>query len=102
MPPDEPPNLTVAIQDLDKDLKTLYRFMLIYCQGNHGVKQGFCPECQDLLAYAQQRRQLCPLDPKPACKNCSIHCYKPEYREKIRQVMRYSGKRFYKIYGVKI
>jgi predicted amidophosphoribosyltransferase len=84
-------------QDTDKDLKIISRMILIYCQGNHGEKEELCPTCRDLLNYANERRRLCPLDPKPACKNCSIHCYKPEYREKIRQVMRYSGKRFYKL-----
>ncbi len=28
---------------------------------------------------------------------CIIHCYKPEYREKIQQLMQYSSKRFYKM-----
>jgi len=72
--------------------------MKIYCQGNHGTKEKFCMGCEDLLNYSQKRRELCPLAPKPSCKDCSIHCYKPEYREKIRQVMRYSGKRFYKAF----
>ncbi len=34
---------------------------------------------------------MCPLDPKPTCKNCKIHCYAPENRAKIREVMRFSG-----------
>jgi hypothetical protein len=53
----------------------------------------FCGHCQDLLAYALKRLEQCPHNPKPACKHCEIHCYKPAYREKIREVMRYSGKR---------
>ena len=33
-----------------------------------------------------------------ACKNCPVHCYKPEMREQIRIVMRWAGPRmlFYK------
>ena len=27
------------------------------------------------------------------CSNCKVHCYKPEMREKIREVMRFSGPR---------
>jgi len=73
-------------RDLDKETKILYRFILIYCHGNHGVEDGFCLDCQNLLDYAQKCRQKCPLDPKPSCKDCHIHCYKPEYREKIRTV----------------
>jgi len=91
------PKAPAKEEHLDSDLKILHRFILIYCQGNHGTKEGFCPDCEDLLCYSQKRRELCPLDPKPSCKDCSIHCYKPEYREKIRQVMRYSGRRFYKM-----
>ena len=30
---------------------------------------------------------------KTFCSNCKVHCYKPEMREKIRTVMRYSGPR---------
>ena len=77
----------------DKDLRMLAWFIRTYCRGNHGIKSGLCPDCQDLFNYAEKRRKLCPLDPKPTCRKCEIHCYKPEYREKIRLVMRYSGKR---------
>lgn len=28
---------------------------------------------------------------KTFCSNCKVHCYKPEMREKIRQVMRFAG-----------
>ncbi len=83
-------------QELDNDIKMLAKFISAYCRGNHGTDKNCCPECEDLLQYAQKRRKLCPLTPKPACKKCSIHCYKPEYREKIRQVMRYSGKHILK------
>ena len=69
-------------------------FVHIYCRGKDKMPHGeLCADCQDLLSYAIQRLQRCPLDPKPACKHCEIHCYKPPYREKIRDVMRYSGKR---------
>ena len=30
---------------------------------------------------------------KTFCSNCRVHCYKPDMREKIRQVMRFSGPR---------
>ena len=30
---------------------------------------------------------------KTSCDACENHCYKPEMRERIRQVMRYSGPR---------
>lgn len=33
------------------------------------------------------------MDVKTSCDACENHCYKPEMRERIRQVMRYSGPR---------
>jgi hypothetical protein len=78
----------------EKDQHILEQFASIYCRGKHDVLNGeLCADCQDLLAYALERLERCPQDPKPSCKHCEIHCYKPAYREKIREVMRYSGKR---------
>ncbi len=78
----------------EKDQQILEQFVRIYCRGKHKMRDGeFCGHCQDLLAYALKRLERCPHNPKPACKHCEIHCYKPAYREKIREVMRYSGKR---------
>lgn len=53
-----------------------------------------CPDCQALSEYAKLRSQRCPfMEEKTFCSNCKVHCYKPEMREKIRQVMRFSGPR---------
>ena len=67
----------------------------IYCHGHHGTKgRAVCPECQDLTAYAVKRLSLCPFKVnKQFCSFCKIHCYKPDYREKIKAVMKYSGPR---------
>ena len=66
-----------------------------YCRGKHGGKSvGLCGECAELLEYAKAREENCPFgDGKPFCVNCKVHCYKPDMREKIRAVMRYSGPR---------
>ena len=77
----------------EKDRLILEEFVHIYCRGKHKTPKGkLCADCQDLLTYARTRLERCPQNPKPACKHCAIHCYKPIYREKIREVMRYSGK----------
>ena len=66
----------------------------LYCRKQHGSKGGLCPDCQALLAYAQIRSDRCPfMEHKTFCSNCRVHCYRPEMREKIRQVMRFSGPR---------
>ena len=76
--------------------KTLVTQMIaLYCSGNHKTKKGqLCPECAALSEYARQRSDKCPfMETKTFCSNCKVHCYKPEMREKIRAVMRYSGPR---------
>ena len=39
------------------------------------------------------RNVLFFMENKTFCSNCRVHCYKPEMREKIREVMRFSGPR---------
>ncbi len=67
----------------------------LYCRKNHGTRKGvLCPQCAELDAYAKERSDRCPfMKNKTFCSNCRVHCYKPEMRQKIRQVMRYSGPR---------
>ena len=53
-----------------------------------------CEECAELEAYARMRSDKCPfMETKTFCSNCKVHCYKPDMRQKIREVMRYSGPR---------
>lgn len=70
----------------------------LYCRKNHRKEKRqpgeLCPDCQELLRYVRLRSQKCPfMEEKTFCANCRVHCYKPEMREKIRQVMRFSGPR---------
>ena len=66
----------------------------LYCKKQHGEAQRLCPECAELLAYAELRSDKCPfMETKTFCSNCKVHCYQPAMREKIRQVMRFSGPR---------
>lgn len=49
---------------------------------------------EEMIAYATNRLEHCPHgENKPTCKNCPIHCYKKEYREQMKQIMRFSGPR---------
>ena len=91
------------------DIRTLMRFIEVYCRENHpGEKALFsyrkldmgeiekreihlCPDCRKLLAYGLTMRLKCPHDPKPMCKKCETQCYHPDYRSKIREVMKFSG-----------
>jgi len=74
-----------------KDARILKAFINIYCRENHGAAGELCQPCADLLEYAMKRNDKCPLDPKPKCKDCHVHCYKPAMRAEIRKVMKFSG-----------
>lgn len=57
-------------------------------------KEQLCEDCAALEAYARLRSDKCPfMETKTFCSNCRVHCYRPEMREKIRLVMRFSGPR---------
>ena len=64
----------------------------IYCRDVHGTLTGLCTECNEMTGYAEKRLRKCPYGSgKTTCIRCPTHCYKPDMKEKIRTVMRYSG-----------
>ncbi len=75
--------------------KTVTEMISLYCRKSHGTPRGeLCAECKELADYATLRSDKCPfMAEKTFCSNCKVHCYKPEMREKIRKVMRFSGPR---------
>ena len=66
-----------------------------YCHGKHGTKgEELCEECRALTEYALFRLEKCPFKVnKKFCSFCKIHCYKPDMREKIKDVMKWAGPR---------
>jgi hypothetical protein len=78
----------------DGEKNTVSKMIRIYCRAKHQQRDGLCPECKQLESYAHRRLEHCPYKKdKPACKKCPVHCYKNEYKEKIKKVMRFSGPR---------
>ena len=79
----------------ETEKKVVNLMIALYCAGNHAAKKDeLCPACAALAQYADARADHCPhMAEKTFCSNCRTHCYKPEMREKIRAVMRYSGPR---------
>jgi hypothetical protein len=93
-----------------KDIKVLITFVSVYCQSKHGDTERspmelpleltavsprdvrLCTDCAGLVGHAIEKRRLCPLDPKPSCKKCHIHCYSRQHRDKIREIMSFSGR----------
>ncbi len=99
------------VREIAKDLRVLGKFVETFCRNKHrgaatepfrmsGLcldatnlgKRRLCADCRRLLAHAVAKRARCPLDPKPVCRLCPVHCYAPDYRARIREVMKFSGR----------
>jgi len=75
---------------LQRERITVKKMIELYCKLNHGV--DLCSDCSRLMDYADMKLAKCPFgDKKPACNECSVHCYKSEERDAIRKIMRFSG-----------
>ena len=84
-----------SVDDKRRREKEMVSWMIaLYCRKNHGRRDGLCPDCAALDTYARARSDRCPfMETKTFCSNCKVHCYRPDMREQIRQVMRFSGPR---------
>lgn len=99
---------------IETEKRTVAAMIALYCRGKgHGVYSDvsasktlsskrttsssshfLCPECSELLHYAHQRLERCRFgEEKPSCTRCPVHCYRKDMRERIRQIMHYSGPR---------
>jgi hypothetical protein len=86
------PGKTTLHPRMARELRTIEAMIRIYCQRQHPGQRELCSECQELLDYAYLRLEKCPFqEEKSTCANCAVHCYRLDMRERIRQVMRYSG-----------
>ena len=78
---------------IDHEKRVVELMIRIFCRKKE-KNTLLCPDCVELLHYAHSRLDRCPFgEKKKACKQCAIHCYKPAMREKMKQVMRFSGPR---------
>ena len=78
----------------EREKELVSQMIALYCCKQHDTKGALCPQCAALTAYARQRSDKCPfMETKTFCSNCKVHCYKPDMRERIRQVMAFSGPR---------
>ena len=76
------------------ELKTMYQMIGIYCKHKHHSKSTLCDSCEDVWKYAEMRVHRCPhMETKTFCAMCKTHCYGPNYRDKVREIMRFSGPR---------
>ncbi|MDO5560989.1 MAG: nitrous oxide-stimulated promoter family protein [Oscillospiraceae bacterium] len=78
----------------EREKEMLSQMISFYCRRKHRCKGGLCAECDALKKYAFGRSDKCPfMETKTFCSNCKVHCYKAEMRNRIRDVMRFSGPR---------
>lgn len=78
----------------EREKHIVSQMITLYCRCNHHTKNTLCDECNQLKNYAMIRSDRCPfMETKTFCSNCKIHCYKPQMREKIKKIMRFSGSR---------
>ena len=78
---------------IDREKRIVSKMIALYCRKRLGAKE-MPEEYETLEAYAHKRLDGCKFgNDKPACKRCPIHCYKPDMRDKIRDVMRWAGPR---------
>jgi hypothetical protein len=75
----------------NREKRTITAMISIYCRQHHN-QDTVCQECRGILEYAEKRIDRCMFGPgKPACKACPVHCYSPKMKEKVKEVMRFSG-----------
>jgi hypothetical protein len=94
-----------------KDIRVLGDFISVFCREQHNTQDKapfpvkdvrlnkylgdknltLCKDCARLINHSIAKLLLCPYDPKPKCRKCETHCYAPGYRERIQEVMRFSG-----------
>jgi hypothetical protein len=88
--------LTKSEIRVEEDADSLSAMIDLYCRDKHGTKEELCKDCISLRDYAVMLLERCIFLPqKPSCAKCPVHCYTPQRRQEIRQVMRYAAPRFY-------
>lgn len=91
------PDLPAMPRRLARERATVSAMIRLACRSRHGTRDGLCADCRELQAYADARLDRCPFQAgKPTCARCLVHCYRPEMRERIRDVMRFAGPRMLK------
>ena len=80
---------------VEREKRVIKLMIELYCHKKPQHKShGLCDECQELLTYAHKRLSFCKFgDEKTTCQKCPIHCYKKDMKQKVKDVMRFSGPR---------
>jgi Nitrous oxide-stimulated promoter len=78
-----------------REFKMIAAMLRMYCAAHHRSKRAtLCQDCVESHDYARRRLERCVFgEAKPTCANCTVHCYKANMRERIKEVMRWAGPR---------
>ncbi|MCP4957618.1 nitrous oxide-stimulated promoter family protein [Photobacterium aquimaris] len=80
---------------LNTEFITITAMIDFYCLNHHQTNTTpfqRCTDCEQFRSYVKHRLDRCPYgENKPSCKQCPIHCYKPQQKLKSQTIMRYSG-----------
>lgn len=83
----------MRLNRIDNEKRVVEQMIRLYCRRKLGM-ETLNEEYKALVEYAHKRLDGCKFgEKKPACKRCTIHCYKSDMREKIRTIMRWAGPR---------
>ncbi|MDO5570459.1 MAG: nitrous oxide-stimulated promoter family protein [Bacteroidales bacterium] len=78
---------------IQREKETVEEMIHIYCKWSKG-DEALCPACTELLEYAKERLDRCPFgNNKSSCRKCPIHCYSPQMKQRIKEVMKVAGPR---------
>ncbi len=81
----------------ESEKRIVHEMIGMYCRHHHRSEAGeLCPDCSGLYEYVSARTDHCPfMKTKTFCSACKVHCYSPEMRQKIKQVMAWAGPRIF-------
>ena len=87
-----PSNALATQPRLAREDRTIQAMIHIYCHRKHDTRRELCGDCQELLDYGAVRLEKCPFgENKSTCVDCAVHCYRPDMRQRVRDVMRVAG-----------
>ena len=103
--PSSPADSPAVARRRVREKRVVSQMIALYCEKHHDPAtrtevahcgEPVCAECAAVDAYAVLRTEKCrtlAAGTKTSCDQCPHHCYRPEERAKIREVMRFSGPR---------
>lgn len=91
--PESPKAVSPESSRIVREKRVVEIIIRLYCRKKE-KNASLCPECTALLHYAEARLDRCPFgEGKSSCQRCTVHCYKPAMRSRMREVMRFAGPR---------